>query len=87
MSSPRTQPWTTFDDSDSDEHAPATVSAPTWGRENDSPLESRETRAQPWVHFADPNKPAHSCRIAQAKALSVIGLEKAELVIYAAENR
>ena len=46
-----------------------------------------ETRAQPWMNFANPTAPAHRSGIAQARSLSVVGLEKSELVNYAAENR
>lgn len=54
---------------------------------NKASTKQQDTRIQPWMAFANPGDQIHSNLIAEAKSLSVIGLEKAELLIYAAENR
>lgn len=77
-SSPQTHPSTTVS---------TLPGLPTLNIDNDTSTQHLESRVQPWMAFANPTTEAHSLRIADAKALSVIGLNKAELVIYAAENR
>jgi len=93
MSSPRSQPWIDFANPKSEEHAVTIMAARKLhneGSENkvseDRP-NNNDIRARPWMSFANPALPAHKTCIAKAEALSVIGLDKAELVSYAAENR
>jgi hypothetical protein len=46
-----------------------------------------DTRIQPWKEFADHKSDKHVEALKAAPALSVIGLKKASLLNYAAENR